>query len=335
MKILFVMVALALFCFWPATIPATSADEKTRQTIGPAAVWEASAQLIEEIKTECADLTDPAAGRCLVSIMKKHGATPEAIAFTALMGNTAYLRQLQSDGRVDVAYVEYPFRPNENQGILLVNGFPRIIDVDDLSSMVKGQLQKDPLYIQLAKEFPAISLWPADRSGENAVVMGTSPRGGLGFIVTYRLLNGCHDCALVGYARFAFEFDSLGNFIGVRLKGVEAKVAGDKGTGADSAGAQADPIEVAVGSDFSITLASNPTTGYRWELAEPLDETLIKLVDSEYKAPRTKLAGAGGREVWTFKGIGQGHGVIELKYVRPWEKDAPPGKTAEFAVRVH
>lgn len=94
------------------------------------------------------------------------------------------------------------------------------------------------------------------------------------------------------------------------------------------------PIEVQVGQEFAITLGSNPTTGYRWQLAEPLDESRLKLVGSEYKAPETERVGAGGREVWTFKAVGAGKTSIALRYVRPWEKDVPPAETRTFVIVV-
>ena len=65
-------------------------------------------------------------------------------------------------------------------------------------------------------------------------------------------------------------------------------------------------FDVVVGEEFSFTLASNATTGYHWELAEPLNEAIVKLVGSQYQAPNTNLLGAGGQEVWTFRAVGAG-----------------------------
>jgi inhibitor of cysteine peptidase len=95
-----------------------------------------------------------------------------------------------------------------------------------------------------------------------------------------------------------------------------------------------DKVEVVMGREFSLTLASNATTGYHWELAAPLDEALVKLVSNTYQAPRTGLLGAGGQEIWTFRAVGRGQTVIQLKYVRPWEKDAAPAETASCSVIV-
>lgn len=94
------------------------------------------------------------------------------------------------------------------------------------------------------------------------------------------------------------------------------------------------PLTVASGQQFVVTLESNPTTGYQWQLAAPLDGTILKLMETEYTAPGTGLIGAAGRETWIFQSVGRGKTVISLKYVRPWEKDVPPVKTAEFLVVV-
>jgi inhibitor of cysteine peptidase len=95
-----------------------------------------------------------------------------------------------------------------------------------------------------------------------------------------------------------------------------------------------DPLEVALGQEFAITLASNATTGYHWELAAPLSEAVVKLVSSEYKAPETSALGAPGQEIWTFRAVGRGQTIISLKYVRPWEKDVAPVETASYIVTV-
>lgn len=95
-------------------------------------------------------------------------------------------------------------------------------------------------------------------------------------------------------------------------------------------------MEVRVGQEFSLTVDSNRTTGYQWQLGRPLDETILKLVSSEYRAlqPAPGLVGAGRQEVWTFKAVGKGRTEISLKYVHPWEKDAKPAKEQSYTVVV-
>jgi len=95
------------------------------------------------------------------------------------------------------------------------------------------------------------------------------------------------------------------------------------------------PIAATAGKEFTVTIESNPTTGYSWQLAKPLDEKIIKLVANRYDAPgRGGRVGQGGREVWTFKAVAAGKTVVEMKYVRVWEKDKPPVRVACYNVEV-
>jgi predicted secreted protein len=87
------------------------------------------------------------------------------------------------------------------------------------------------------------------------------------------------------------------------------------------------PIVVEVGQEFVIVLESNPTTGYQWQLAEPLEEEVLSLVKTEFEEPEEDLVGAGGEERWTFKAEGRGDTVIDFTYVRPWEEE--PEETIE------
>lgn len=93
-------------------------------------------------------------------------------------------------------------------------------------------------------------------------------------------------------------------------------------------------IEAIVGEKIVLTLDSNPTTGYSWELAGPIDDKFIEFLNSEYMAPETKLVGAGGHEMWTFKALKKGKTTIVMKYVRPWEKDKPPAEIKKFEVNI-
>lgn len=98
-------------------------------------------------------------------------------------------------------------------------------------------------------------------------------------------------------------------------------------------------IEVSPGKEFAISLESNISTGYGWQLAKPLDGTIVKSVRNDYQsAPQASdgppLVGAPGKEVWTFKALKSGKTAIDFKYVRSWEKDKAPAETRSFSVRV-
>ncbi|NPV59936.1 MAG: protease inhibitor I42 family protein [Actinobacteria bacterium] len=100
------------------------------------------------------------------------------------------------------------------------------------------------------------------------------------------------------------------------------------------------PVEVEEGLEFSLVLESNPTTGYSWQLAEPLDEELLRLVGTSFEAKGgshgegEEIVGAPGEEVWTFEALKAGKTEVALEYVRPWEKDVKPEKTVTFEVEI-
>ncbi|MDQ7824550.1 MAG: protease inhibitor I42 family protein [Candidatus Eremiobacteraeota bacterium] len=94
------------------------------------------------------------------------------------------------------------------------------------------------------------------------------------------------------------------------------------------------PLQAEAGKEFTITVPSNETTGYKWELDGPLDEKLVTFVKSEYLEPRDPKPGAGGSEAWTFRAQRKGLVSISLKYVRPWEKNKPPAKQKTFTIQI-
>jgi len=82
-------------------------------------------------------------------------------------------------------------------------------------------------------------------------------------------------------------------------------------------------VEVAVGDSFTVTLCSNPTTGFLWsEAAEISDQTVLQQTDHKFEAPETTeppIEGAPGKEVWTFKALKEGTSTVSMEYSRPWE----------------
>jgi inhibitor of cysteine peptidase len=69
-----------------------------------------------------------------------------------------------------------------------------------------------------------------------------------------------------------------------------------------------------------ITIPSNPSTGYRWELGgiSP-QEVIAQGGDSEYVLPESQAPGAGGQEIWSFKALKRGPCTISLNYSQAWE----------------
>jgi len=91
-------------------------------------------------------------------------------------------------------------------------------------------------------------------------------------------------------------------------------------------------IKARAGNDFTITLESNMTTGYKWKIARPLDTKLLKLLDSKYIPPETELIGAAGKEEWVFKAIRRGKTIVSFDYTRPWEKEVPAARSEDFFI---
>lgn len=295
------------------------------RVVGPEAVWYPDPSFRERVIERCSSPRVRLFGECFVSVMKDSNASPRAIGFTKSIGNTGYLRGFREAGIVDIAFVEYPFRANENYGCFLVNGDPPVINIDDYDILQKIDLRKDSQFTEIAATFPKVDIWPGDRYGADCITPDTLKERQR-FLVTYRLLNGCHACDLLGLVRVAFEFDRAGKFTGAELLEVEAAVA--VFTDPEK------PVNVTTGEKFAFVLESNRTTGYRWEVSGRGESEIVKFVGTEYSEQGTGRLGAGGKEVLTFEAFGKGKTEITLRYVRPWEKNAPPAKTATFKVNV-
>jgi inhibitor of cysteine peptidase len=93
-------------------------------------------------------------------------------------------------------------------------------------------------------------------------------------------------------------------------------------------------VALAKGQTVAITLASNPTTGYSWQVVPSDDGVLVQVGEAEFEEnPRSKgLVGAGGAETLRFEAKRPGQTTLELAYRRPWEKNEKPIET--FSVQV-
>ncbi len=94
------------------------------------------------------------------------------------------------------------------------------------------------------------------------------------------------------------------------------------------------PIEGVLGKELTLTLPSDPTKDYKWELAEPLDENKIRFVKSEYLKSDPKQVGKGNMEVWTFRPVGVGQTLISMRYVSPSETGVVPAGKSLFTVNI-
>lgn len=186
---------------------------------GSPAIWTPSDDFRQHVIADCGG----AGARfrdCFASRMKQAGASPEALAFSAALSNEGYMRGFRECGRVSIAAVTYPFRANENDGLLLVNGDPAIVDVDKLDRLPTDGLKP------LQQRNPKANLWPSARDNAGRITAENLPGGGQRFLVEYRVQDGCHACALLGKATYVFEFDNLGKFVRAHFQKFTATAGG-------------------------------------------------------------------------------------------------------------
>jgi hypothetical protein len=201
-----------------AALAATTAVAAERVTA--AAVWHPPSGFMDRFQRACAGRIGKAFADCFVAEMRQARATAAAVAFSRRLNGEAYLEGLdETGGPVAVARVVYPFRANENDGWLLVNGIPDLIDVDDRRYLALDAMRAALPYRAIERRVPDVTFWPADRGPSASPTIAMS---GQEIIVDYLLRNACHACAIVGRVRIAFDFDHAGKSLGTHLVSVVA-----------------------------------------------------------------------------------------------------------------
>jgi predicted secreted protein len=92
------------------------------------------------------------------------------------------------------------------------------------------------------------------------------------------------------------------------------------------------------GQILVVTLESNPSTGYQWEVVEEPNSIIeqvgeVEFVQSEQGDP--PIVGAGGWEIFRFKAVTAGQLTLKLIYRRPWETDVEPLSTFSIEITVN
>ena len=188
--------------------------------ISSSAIWQVPPDFVTKAHATCDKTAGPANfGPCFINQIAASGAPSDAVSFTRTLfrqtsGDVGIMTAFKSFGAVDAAQVFYPLRANTNYGLLLVNGDPAVLDVDDLQKLDRDAMEKDVMFQAIKQRYPKIDLFPADRSGA-APWPRTEPlpNGGTRFVVSYPLQDGCHACAHLGLARFGWDFDAKGKFL--------------------------------------------------------------------------------------------------------------------------
>ena len=93
-------------------------------------------------------------------------------------------------------------------------------------------------------------------------------------------------------------------------------------------------LNLKVGEVLVFRAPENPSTGYQWQLLQPLK--LFKAQQGYSSTAKQKsVVGAGGEKTFYFKADQPGEELIQLAYIRAWEHQAPqPGQLWQCRVRV-
>jgi hypothetical protein len=188
------------------------------------AVWPIPPQFITAAHAAC-DQFLASTAECMIGQMAKAGAPANAVRFTRELykdnhGDFGIMTGFQDEGPVAFAWVTYPLRANTNYGLLLLNGQPRIVNVEDLKLLDVKTMKQSSQFQDLKEQFPDVDVWPGDRDGNIWPNSQAGANGGIQFTVEYPLLNGCHACARAGAAIFNWNFDAKGKFLGTAFQGM-------------------------------------------------------------------------------------------------------------------
>jgi len=93
--------------------------------------------------------------------------------------------------------------------------------------------------------------------------------------------------------------------------------------------------EIEVNDSLTVTLCSNPTTGFDWEEAEISDKTVLEEESRQFVSPEAEnVVGGAGKVIWTFKALKKGTTRVSIDYSRPWEGGEKGHWTFKIAVVV-
>jgi len=213
-----------LALLWLA-VSLTAQSKPPLTKIGPSAVWQLPPQFMTTAHAGCDQSSSSAYVECMIGQMAKAGAPADAVRFTRELykenhGEFGVMTGFHDEGPVAFAWITYPLRANTNYGLLLLNGLPRIINVEDLKLLDVKTMKRSSQFQDLKGQFPNVDVWPGDRDGRIWPNGQAGPNGGVQFTVGYPLINGCHSCAHAGAAIFNWNFDATGKFLGTSFEGM-------------------------------------------------------------------------------------------------------------------
>ena len=154
----------AILCVvWCIIGPITSAlaAPKASAKVGASSVWQLPEQFMTGAHAAC-DKSAPAGfGQCVIEQIGRAGASADAVSFTRELykqsgGDVGIMTGFQGVGPVNFAWFTYPLRANTNYGLLLVNGKPPIVNVENLTLLDRKTMPQTPQFKDLKFQFPQV-----------------------------------------------------------------------------------------------------------------------------------------------------------------------------------
>jgi len=146
-------------------------------------------------------------------------------------------------------------------------------------------MEDNRAWSQLIAGNPRAALFPDDRNTTVLPVAITFTDGSQHFVVSYKVLDGCHACARLGTAFVAFEFSAKGKL--TEMEFVNFYPASD--------GIPSQQVPVNAGERFTLALPAEP--GREWTLAQEPARWILKSLDQNTD---------GGTVFWNFQTLGNG-----------------------------
>lgn len=95
------------------------------------------------------------------------------------------------------------------------------------------------------------------------------------------------------------------------------------------------PLTMYRGQELTLSLRSNPSTGFRWVVKDAANGVLKSLGPEVYSHPEDAgLVGSAGQSTWRYKAEQLGNGRLLMVYQQPWEPYVVPAKTFDCSIRV-
>lgn len=96
------------------------------------------------------------------------------------------------------------------------------------------------------------------------------------------------------------------------------------------------PQSLTIGQTLLLTLPSNPTTGFRWNIVDPAAAVVQSVGAEAYNAGNDDgIVGSAGHSTWRFLAKTAGTAHLKLLYRQPWATDVAAAQSFDCELQVH